>query len=59
MNHVVDAAHCHAQPLEIANVSQEESDPVLVICREPLAHLILLQLIARENNHSAGVVFAQ
>ena len=56
VNDHVDSLACALQPLEIANISEKEANPIVF---DRLRHLILLQLVATEDDDLMRLVLRE
>ncbi|MNL59348.1 hypothetical protein D3C87_1830650 [compost metagenome] len=56
MHDVIDAAHCHGQPVRIPNIADEVAHAGSV---ELLLHFELLELVARVNDQATGLITLQ
>ena len=54
---VVDAVHGAVEPVQVADVADEPAQPRVVV--EQLADLVLLELVAAEDDHPLGVVVVE
>ena len=57
MDDVVDTVHRPVQPVPVADVADEPAQARVVV--EQLAALVLLELVAAEDDDALGVVVAQ
>ena len=59
MNDVVDATECHVQPIDVAHVTDEITQPTGLGAVEALLHLVLLQFIPGEDDQPIRLVGGQ
>ena len=58
VDHHVDALHRAVEPVAVTNVADEEPQLRVLVVREDLLHLELLELVSRVHDHSANAGIA-